>query len=131
MAGCRRRDAAQRQGALPDQAPVGEVALGRRTLALELLDGGKRVLAQPRGFHALGRVDHLVEHHLYSLRPRLARAFQDAEQIWIARSIARERELGHAPHGELLDVVALVRPWKKLNDAVDRTLGSGGEIITP
>src|SRR5882672_12201263 len=58
------RDAAERQRALADLAPERDVALVARALALELVDRGGRLLAQPRQVDRLGRLDHLVEARL-------------------------------------------------------------------
>src|SRR5215468_11114348 len=61
LAGCRRRDAAERQRALTDLAPPCDVALIGRSLLAQLLDRRKRFLAQLRGVDRLGRVDDLGE----------------------------------------------------------------------
>src|SRR5262245_24584710 len=129
LSGGGRRDAAERQRALPDLTPGRHVALVAGTLALELLHGGERVLAHARGLHGLGRLDHLVEDRVLAFA--LAGALEHPQELHVARRVAGERVLGHAADGEPVDAVAVLRPGQQGDDARDRPVGAGGEIVSP
>src|SRR5204863_2524850 len=79
----------------------------------------------------LGGLDDLVEHDGGVLGLVLARPLQHGQQRRIARGVARQRVLRHAAGGELVDAVAIRRPRQQRDDAGDRAVGGGAEIIAP
>src|SRR6516225_539229 len=131
LPGGRGDNATHRQRALADLAPARQFAFGVRPLGLELLDRGERLLAHVHGVDRLCGLDDVVEYHLDFLGLALIGPFQHRQQIGIAHRIAGERELGGATGGETVDIVLVIGERQKLDDALNRYVAAGGEIIAP
>src|ERR1043166_5805794 len=124
-------DAADRDRADPDLAPGREFLLVGRAFALELLERGGLLTMQRRHVDGLGRVDHLAQDRLHRLRVLGGRALEHVEQIGLARGIIGERVFRGAAEAEPLDAIAILRPRQHGNDAQDRLIAAGREVIAP
>ena len=56
---------------------------------------------------------------------------QQVEQTLVARCVVRQRPFGNAADGQLVDVGLVLRPAQRGDDAADRFVRAGGEIVAP
>src|SRR5882724_10640941 len=127
----RGRDAPERNRSDADLAPETQVAPAIGAFGLEFLHRAKRILAQRRNLYRVGRLDHLAERRLDRGRLVGKLAAEIFTQAGVADRIARQRIARHAADRQLVDGVAALAPRQHLNDALDRRIRAGGEIVYP
>ena len=127
----RRRDAAERERADTHLPPEIDIAPRLRPLGLELFDRGKRVLAHRAELHGVGGLDHLGQRRFERRRSARPLAPEKFAQFGIAHGVAGQGVARHAANGQLVHGIAALRPRQHLDDASDRHVRAGREIVAP